>query len=390
MSESTEQLDQANVPDLMNMSDDELSRFDISQYLDDQNIEGSEETDNANPDQEAESEETEEGTTQEDTESEAQETETESANKTEQVTDTDPSTTQSEQNTESNGQKPDAKTDPSSQDVPDYKAFYEAILNQPIKANGKEISLSKPEDVISLIQMGANYHQKMAAIKPSRRITKMLESADLMDESKIGFLIDLHNKNPQAIAKLMKDSEIDFMDFDVEQGAGYKSEHQAPSEESITLEDTILELRSSPGFVDMFKTITTNWDTGSQDTLAKNPGLLRILDAQKASGNFDIVMAELARERMLGRLDGIPDLQAYGQLEAQLNEQGKLKVSGLNKPAPTPTKPVKKEVNKEVANAKKAAAAPRQTVQGKKTTEVENLFSLSDEEFAKIDPTLLK
>lgn len=201
--------------------------------------------------------------------------------------------------------------------------------------------------------MGANYHQKMAALKPSRRITKMLEAADLMDESKLGFLIDLHNKNPQAIAKLVKDSEIDLMDFDVEQGDGYKSTHTAPSEESITLEDTITELKSSPGFVDMFKTVTESWDIQSQNTLAQNPGLLRILDAQKTSGNFDIVMAELSRERMLGRLDGVGDLQAYGQIEAQLNEQGKLKTSVT---APAPNKPAKQTTakpSKEVANAKK-------------------------------------
>ena len=41
--------------------------------------------------------------------------------------------------------------------------------------------------------------------------------------------------------------------------------------------------------------------------------------------------------------------------------------------------------------AKKSAAAPRQTVQGKKTiSEDVNLFALSDEEFAKIDPSQFK
>lgn len=278
------------------------------------------------------------------------------------------------------------KPKPEAENVPDYKAFHDSIVGKAFKANGREITITNPEDVISLMQMGANYHEKMAALKPSRRILKMLEQSELVDEDKLGFLIDLHNKNPQAIAKLVQESGIDLMDFDVEQGAGYKSQHQAPEEFEITLEDTIQELKHSEGFRDVFQHVTTKWDLESQNTLASNPGLLRILDAQKNSGVFDKIVNEISRERMLGRLVGVSDIQAYSAIEAQLQAQQ------TAKPAAT-TAPVKeaKPVDEKAAAAKKAAAAPRQTTQSKKTLDnAEKLFSLSDEEFAKIDPSLLR
>ena len=374
MSTETEQLEQ-DVPNIMAMSDAELSQFDVTKFLGQQPNpeEGEPNPGEENPQPEPEPEPEPEPTSEEDgpnpeEEGDKPEPEVDENGKPK----TDPA-------------KPE-KVEPEAENVPDYKAFHDSVVGKAFKANGREITITNPEDVISLMQMGANYHEKMAALKPSRRILKMLEQHELVDEEKLGFLIDLHNKNPQAIAKLVQGSGIDLMDFDVEQGAGYQSQHQAPDENEITLEDTIQELKGSEGFREVFNHVTTKWDLDSQNTLASNPGLLRILDSQKSSGVFDQIVNEISRERMLGRLVGVSDIQAYSAIEAQIQAQQTAKAATIPAKA-TETK----QVDEKAAAAKKAAAAPRQTTQSKKTLDnAEKLFSLSDEEFAKIDPSILR
>ncbi len=71
----------------------------------------------------------------------------------------------------------------------DYKGQYEKIM-APFKANGKEIKLDNPDDVVRLMQMGANYTQKMQALQPNLKLLKMLQNQGLLDEGKLNNLID--------------------------------------------------------------------------------------------------------------------------------------------------------------------------------------------------------
>ena len=63
----------------------------------------------------------------------------------------------------------------------DYKAVYDALFDKPIKANGKEIQVRTPEEAIQLMQMGANYNKKMAAINEKLPVLKALENHNLLD-----------------------------------------------------------------------------------------------------------------------------------------------------------------------------------------------------------------
>ncbi|APD19076.1 hypothetical protein BK812_0092 [Pectobacterium phage A38] len=290
--------------------------------------------------------------------------------------------------------KEKTETDPEPQNVPDHKAFYEA-LTKPFKANGRDLQITNPEEIITLMQMGANYNAKMAALKPNRRFMKMLEQNELLDEGKLGFLIDLSKRDPKAIAKLVQDSGFNLDEYDPEAQVDYKSQHVAPSSEAIELEDIVTELGQQPGFADVLTTVTTNWDPQSQEILGKNPQILRVLQKQKALGHFDQIQAEVEKQSLFGQANGMTTLQLYSAAEQKLISEGKLKgmapqpepKPAAANPAPvTPTAPAKPDTTA----AKRAAAAPKQTVQGKSQPVVDNLFSLSDEEFAKIDPTKFK
>lgn len=88
----------------------------------------------------------------------------------------------------------------------DYKTEYEKIM-APFKANGMDMQAKSVEDAIQLMQMGAGFHKKMAALKPAMRQMKLLEKHGLLDDEKLNYLIDLSNKNPEAIKQLLKDSQ---------------------------------------------------------------------------------------------------------------------------------------------------------------------------------------
>ena len=81
------------------------------------------------------------------------------------------------------GDKP-ADGEGEGKDARDYKAELGRVLS-PIKANGREIQVSSVDDAIQLMQMGANYHKKMAALKPNLAVLKMLEQHGLLDQEKL-------------------------------------------------------------------------------------------------------------------------------------------------------------------------------------------------------------
>src|SRR5690606_34973436 len=103
----------------------------------------------------------------------------------------------------------------------DYEAEYKRLLT-PFKANGREIQVKSVDDAIQLMQMGANYNKKMAALKPNLKLMKMLQNNNLLSEEKLSFFIDLEKKDPAAINKLVKDAGINPMDLDAEKATGYK------------------------------------------------------------------------------------------------------------------------------------------------------------------------
>lgn len=291
---------------------------------------------------------------------------------------------------------PGDQPDPSQgQDAPDYKALYEQIVGKAFKANGKDLSVTSPEEAIKLMQMGANYHEKMAALKPVRRQARMLQDAGIASEDEIAFLLDLHKKDPKAIAKLVKDSQINLYEFDVEQHAGYQAKPVVVSDEQMNLEDTMTSLKDEPGFADMFNGLT-KWDAVSQDVIAKNPGILQVFNNQKQSGQFDKIISEVERIRLFNPVQAQRSMiDVYRDVDAQFRAQAEQAppVQQQQQEAPQ-VAPLSTLVNKPkdpAADKRQQAAAPRTApASQKRKLTAEDIFSLSDEEFAKIDPSKFK
>lgn len=273
----------------------------------------------------------------------------------------------------------------------DYEAVYKRIMETPIRANGKDIKISSVDEVVSLIQMGANYTKKMADMKPYRKVLKTLQDHELLNENDISFLIDLKNKNPEAIAKLLSDAQLDPMDIDTDKASSYKTTVKTATDEDVVLSEVISELKSSDYFAPLSEVITKQWDERSRGAIYKAPEeLKRIHDhmIEDAEGNsiFKYVSAEVERRRLLGLVNNnLSDYEAYISVGNDLYEQQRRQqatattVKRVVKPASKPSNVVDPQLVKQ----QKRAAAP--SPKGVAATKSDfNPLDMSDEEFEKL------
>ena len=270
----------------------------------------------------------------------------------------------------------------------DYKSEYQRLL-APFKANGKDIQVTSVDEALTLMQMGANYNKKMAALKPNLKVLKLLDTHGLLDENELNFLIDLKEKNPKAIMKLVKDSGIDPMEMDVDTAEGYKPNVRTVNEKEMALDDVIAELSETPSYSKTIDVVGTQWDEPSRKIVAENPQLLRIINDHVASGVYPIIEKELERNRVLGKLNGLSDIDAYRQIGDAIQARGgfdHLGRQGTQTPNAkvVPPKPRKEDDPK--LRDKKLAAAPPKSAPSSSLKSDFNPLSLSDEEFSKLSP----
>lgn len=200
----------------------------------------------------------------------------------------------------------------------DYKAAYERITGT-FKANGRDIKVGSVDDAIALMQMGANYNKKMAALKPNLKLMKMLETNGLLDESNIGYLIDLAKKDPAAISKLVTDSKIDPLDLSADEAGKYKPGNHQVSDQEMELDAVLSELESSPAYNKTLEVVSNKWDEASRSAAVKEPQILKVINGHIESGIYDRITAEMDSERTFGRLKGLTDIEAYKQVGDAIN-----------------------------------------------------------------------
>lgn len=274
----------------------------------------------------------------------------------------------------------------------DYEAAYKQ-LTAPFKANGKEISVQNVDEAIQLMQMGANYAKKMAALKPNLMLLKMLENNGLLSEEKLSYLIDLDKKVPGAVNKLVKESGLDPMDLDAKQADGYKPTARKVDAREVELDEVLDEIQGTPAFQRTIEVVTKQWDEESRKVVADSPQLLKLINSHIEAGFYDLIAKEVERKTMFGQLNGLSSLQAYKQVGDDINARGGFDHLGrqgktdTTKPGdevlPKPQTATKEQLIKE----KKRAAAPAKPAPAPASSapqEEFNPLSLSDEEFMRM------
>ena len=259
-------------------------------------------------------------------------------------------------------------------DETELKAVYADIF-KPFKANGKEITPKSVDDVISLMQMGANYTKKMQLMAPMKKAVESLNKAQINEED-LNFLIDVHNGDKEAIKKLLAKHEVDPIELDME-NTNYVPKNNIASDDDVEYSDVLEDIQ--PSLPKIQEILTKQWDAKSKSELLKNPQLMRALHEEIEMGRFDDVQAQLEIEKTFGRYKGKSDIEAYIDLVSRLvaEQQSKATVE-TRKPTQDnkPTKPV----------PDKTKAAPVRTKQTNhvSTLTAEDILSMPEEEFNKL------
>jgi len=273
---------------------------------------------------------------------------------------------------------------PTTSEGPDYEAFYKQVM-APFKANGKLIQLQSPDEVIALMQMGANYTKKMQAIQQHKKYLMMLENNGLLDEQKLSFLIDLDKKNPEAIKKLLKDANVDPLEVDTSEEVNYQGGAHTVTDQEAALATAIEEISSMPNGRDTLQSIQA-WDAESKKFLWEHPEIMSLIHDQRQNGMYDRINAEIERQRLLGQVPlGVPFLQAYKAVGDAMMARGAFD-DIIKKPAqqaPVAVRPARTLTKPADNNKVRAAAPPRSAPRPAK--EAINILAMSDEEFAKLE-----
>lgn len=309
---------------ILEMSDDEVMNLSLSDIEVDEAEEVSEEEESGVTDSEDDASAVDADAATEVEESE-EEVETDSSDTTEEITDESDDKSKEQPKDESGKTAADESNvpEPGSADsaakaaeeakekapvAVDFEKEYKKLL-APFKANGKEVKVESVDEAVTLMQMGANYSKKMTALKPNLRLLKMLENHDLLDETKLSHLIDISRKNPAAIAKAMKDAGIDPIDLDT--AADYQPQSYSVSDQSLELDEVLADLRGTPSYTKTLEIVTSKWDAKSRELILNQPSVIRDIHQHVESGVYDKVMAEVDRQRMLGHLTNVTDVEAY-------------------------------------------------------------------------------
>lgn len=276
----------------------------------------------------------------------------------------------------------------------DYKAMYEK-LTAPFKANGRDMQVGNVDEAIHLMQMGANYNKKMAGLKPSLKILKMLENEGLLDESKLTYLIDLDKKNPQAVQKFIQESGVDPLTIDPEQKIEYTPSSQyAVGDQQIELDEVLSNIKDTPSYARTIHAVTNQMDEPSKRLLLSQPRSIALINEHMSNGIYDRIMAQVEKDRVFGHLAGLSDIEAYQKVGDVLHKAGAF--NDVVNPTTTHKEPVVVETtvpasqpDNKLKDKKRAASPTKATVAAKAPLPSDfNPLSMSDDEFEKFAATL--
>lgn len=291
------------------------------------------------------------------------------------------------QGSETDDTEPESKGESTTPSVTEAEQL--AQLLAPLKAAKRTIHIDSVDKARQLMQMGVDYSRKMGDLKPYQRMMTSLERAGLLDEEKLNHLIDLHNKRPEAIQKLLKDSDIDPLDLSLEDSNDYRpNDHMVPESE-LAVDQVLDAIRPSPKFDDVVSTVQS-WDTASKRLLMDNPYVLQYLTTHMEAGIYDMIMDRLESDKIFGKHVGLSDLEAYkavgdamhseGAFNQAPNQDGTSAAGNTDQGHSQDSKG-----SRESVNARKRAASPPKGTASKARKEQPNFLQMSDEEIENYD-----
>lgn len=262
-------------------------------------------------------------------------------------------------------------------------------LMAPLKHHGSDFQIKNKEEARRLMHMGLDYTRKMYEMKSQRRYLQMLNNNGLLDESKLNHIIDLTKGDVGAFRQLAKEHGIDLMDLagdDEEDTQRYTPANHSVSESELEMDEVLESVRGTPTGNQSLQ-LLQSWDGDSKSMLAEKPRVIAVINEHMSNGVAKTVLDEVQRERILGNLNGVSDLDAYMQIGEKLYQSGALKdtLGAPNTPAKKPSPAKKAKEAKALQERRKRVVPPKKTRAKKASVTHDQIFELSDEEFEKLN-----
>ena len=233
-----------------------------------------------------------------------------------------------------------------------------------IKANGKEFEMTLDE-LKQTASKGMDYLKKTTALKPYRTMIAAMEENKVSHED-INLLIDLKKGNKEAIAKLIKENEVDV--YDLPEANDYKPQEYRQSETALEMKEVLSTISKDAEF-SRTSEIYAAFDDQTKAFLNEDPSRIVGLHNDIKTGVFDKVLPLAEKKAMIDGYNA-PFLQYYLQAGQEI-------LNANNRPIQTEQKQYVPPENR--AN-KIAAGLP--SSRGDKKTVIDYLDEeISDEDF---------
>ena len=261
-----------------------------------------------------------------------------------------------------------------------------ALIYANFKANGSDMAVDNPKDVITLMQKGAGYDAQSQKMAPHRKTIKMLKDNNLLDGDTLDLLIEANAKNPDAISKLIRQSDLDIDDMDLDEETDYTPKSHAIDSETFALDEAIDSIRSSPKFDETMTALSKDWDEKSQQDVVKSPEIVSTINSHMESGIYTQIDSIVKREIALGNIDpSTPYLDAYKSVGNNLEEAGAFEATTTHSDANTNQDEVANQAqgSKAANTIKQAAATTKSSSASTGSSPKDNPLEMSDADFLK-------
>ena len=179
-------------------------------------------------------------------------------------------------------------------------------------------------------------------------------------------------------------------EIDAEKAGDYKPSVRVVDDREIALDTVLDEIQGTPTYTRTLGIVSKEWDGQSKQTIAEHPQLLRVINDHVDRGIYDVISSEVEREKMLGRLTGLSDLEAYRYVGDAIQARGGFNHLGSSQgktesTQPRVVTPKPKPVESAGLKDKRRAASPSKS--GVVSSGVDpdfNPLAMSDEEFSKM------
>lgn len=274
---------------------------------------------------------------------------------------------------------------PQKEEEIDYKAFYDEVT-APIRADGRDFTIKSSEDLRNLVSKGLDYTQKTQQIGPYRKTLAFLRDNDVLDDTKLSYMVDLYKKDEKAVKQLIRDvtaepkeegkRKLELYDLDPEQEDESQRYHfqnkNTITDEQLNFQEAFNEISVSEGGNDFLNKVLQKFDESSVSYLYKNPQSLRLLYQADRAGQFDQILDKMQYNDMIHP----ENVQIYNTVTRFMKTGQSMPELFQNQQQPTQQQVVQQ---RQQQNRVKSASIPRSS--GKKSRTFVDPLDMSDEEF---------